>query len=61
MEDSMYLEVCVEGSPEHVLERVALEHHIEEVVVLDVLDPPCVYTCICVELKPNTETVVFRM
>ena len=25
-----------------------LEDHMEEVVVLDVLDPPCVYTFICV-------------
>ena len=61
MQGSMCLKVFVEGRPENVLEMVALEDHIQEVVVLDVLDPPCVYTCICVELKPNTETVVFRM
>ena len=61
MQDSMCLEVFVEGSPKHVLEMVALEDHIEEVVVLDVLDPPCVYTFICVEIKMNTETVAFRM
>ena len=30
-------------SPKHVLEMVALEDHIEEVVVLDVLDSVCVY------------------
>ena len=29
----------------------------EEVVVLDVLEPTCVYTFICVEIKTNTETV----
>ena len=61
MQDSMCLEVFVEGSPEHVLEMVALEDHIEEVVVLDVLDPVCVYTFICVEIKTNTETVALRM
>ena len=44
IQDSMCLEVFVDGSPEHVLEMVSLEDHIEEVVVLDVLDPPCVYT-----------------
>jgi hypothetical protein len=40
----MCLEVFVEGSPQHVLEMEAMEHHIQEVVVLDVLDPACVYT-----------------
>ncbi len=30
---------------------VALEDHMEEVVVLDVLAPTCVYTFICVEIK----------
>jgi hypothetical protein len=30
---------------------VSLEDHIEEVVVLDVLDPPCVYTFIGLENK----------
>jgi len=44
-----------------VLEMVALEDHIEEVVVLDVLDPPCVYTFICVIIKTNTETVALGM
>jgi hypothetical protein len=49
--------VFVEGSPQHVLEMVVLEDHIEEEVVLEVLAPPCVYTFICVEIKTNTETV----
>jgi hypothetical protein len=44
-----------------VLEMVALEDHMEEVVVLDVLDPPCVYTFICLEIKTNTETVTLGM
>ena len=44
-----------------MLEMVALEDHMEEVVVLDVLDPPCVYTFICVEIKTNTETVALGM
>jgi hypothetical protein len=57
----MCLEVFVEGSPQHVLEMVALEDHMEEVVVLDVLDPPCVYTFICLEIKTNTETVTLGM
>jgi hypothetical protein len=48
--------VFVEGSPQHVLEMVALE-----AVFLDVLDPPCVYTLICVEIKTNTETVALGM
>ena len=48
MQDSMCLEEFVEGSPQHVLEMVELEDHIEEVVVLDVLDPACVYKFICV-------------
>ena len=33
----------------------------EEVVVLDVLDPTFVYTFICVEIKTNSETVVSRV
>ncbi len=45
----------------HVLEMVALEDHIEEVVVLDVVAPACVDTFICVEMKTNTETVALRM
>jgi len=57
MQDSMCLEVFVKGSPRHVLEMVALEDHIEEVVVLDVLHPPFVHTFICVEIKTNTERV----
>ena len=61
MPDSVCLEVFVEGSPEHVLEMVALEDHIQEAVVLDVLDPACVYEFICVEIKTNTETVALRM
>jgi hypothetical protein len=61
MEDSMCLEVFVEGSPKHVLEMVTLEDHIEEVVVLDVLDPVCVYTFIRLEIKTNTETVAVGM
>ncbi len=36
---------------------VGLEDHMEEVVVLDVLDPTFVYTFICVEIKTNTERV----
>ena len=44
-----------------MLEMVALEDHIEEVVVLDVLDPACVYAFICVETKTNTETVALRI
>ena len=43
-----------------MLEMVALEDHIEEVVVLDVLAPPWVYTFICVEIKTNTETVALK-
>ena len=43
-----------------MLEMVVLEDHIEEVVVLDVLHPVCVYTFICVEIKTNTETVSLR-
>ena len=61
MQDSMCLEVFMEGSPEHVLEMVVLEDHIEEVVVLDVLDPVCLYTFICVEIKTNTKTVALGM
>jgi hypothetical protein len=38
-------------------EMVALEDHMEEVVVLDVLDPTCVCTFNCVQIKTNTETV----
>ena len=34
-----------------MLLMVALEDHIQEVVVLDVLDPVCVYTLISVEIK----------
>ena len=40
---------------------VGLEDHMEEVVVLDVLDPTFVYTFICVEIKTNTEIVALRM
>ena len=47
MQDSMCLEVFVEGSPSHFLELVELEDHIEEVVVLDVLDPACIYIHLC--------------
>ena len=39
---------------EHVLEMVALEDHIQEVVFLDVLDPVCVYPFISVERKTWT-------
>jgi hypothetical protein len=46
MQISMYLD-----------EMATLEDHMEEVVVLDVLEPTCVYTFICVEIKTNTETV----
>jgi hypothetical protein len=41
-------------------EMVALEDHIEE-VVMDVLAPTRVYTFICVEIKTNTETVAPRV
>ena len=37
------------------------QDYIQEVVVLDVLDPGCVYTFICVEIKTNTKTVTLRM
>ncbi len=30
-------------------------------MVVDVLDPTCVYTFICVEIKTNTETVEPRV
>ena len=40
---------------------VGLEDHMEEVVVLDVLDPTFVYTFICVEIKTNTERVAPRV
>ena len=42
-------------------EMVELEDHMEEVVVLDVLDPTFVYTFICVEIKTNTERVAPRV
>ena len=47
--------------PEAVLLMAVREDHIQEVVVLDVLDPVCVYTFICFEIKTNTETVAFHM
>ncbi len=37
--------------PEAVLLMVVQEDHIQEVVVLHVLDPVCVYTFISVEIK----------
>ena len=40
--------------PEAVLLVVVREDHIQEVVVLDVLDPVCVYTFISVEIKTWT-------
>ena len=40
---------------------VGLEDHMEEVVVLDVLDPTFVYTFICVEIKTNTKRVAPRV
>ncbi len=61
MQDSMWLEVFVEGSPQLVLEMVVLEDHIEVEAVLEVLAPPCVYTFIRVEIKTNTETVASGM
>ena len=33
----------------------------EEVVDLDVLDPVCVCTFVCLEIKTNTEAVALRM
>ena len=44
-----------------MLEMVALEDHIEDLVVLDVLDSVCVYTFICLEIKTNTQTVALGM
>ena len=44
MQGSMCLEVFVQGRLDQVLEMVSVEDHIQEVVVLDVLDPACVYT-----------------
>ncbi len=38
-----------------------VEDHMEEVVVVDVLDPTFVYTFICVEIKTNTERVASRV
>jgi len=43
-----------EGRPEDVLLMVALEDHIQEVVVLDVLDPVCVHKLISDEIKTWT-------
>ena len=42
-------------------ESLVVAFDVEVVVVLDVFDPVCVYTFICVEIKTNTETVVFRV
>ena len=39
---------------DHVLLMVTLEDHIEEEVVLDVLDPVCLYIFIYVEIKTWT-------
>jgi hypothetical protein len=55
----MCLEVFVQGMLGHVLLMVALlmvalEDHIQVVVVLDVLDPVCVYTLISVKIKTWT-------
>jgi len=52
----MCLVVFVHGMLEHVLLMVAPEDHIQVVVVLvlDVLDPVCVYTSISVEIKTWT-------
>ncbi len=51
----MYLEFFVQF--EHVLLMVAPEDHIQEVVVLDILDPVrrCVFTLISVETKAWTD------
>ena len=43
MPGSMCLEVFVQGRLDQVLEMVSVEDHIQEVVVLDVLAPVCVY------------------
>ena len=42
-------------------EMVGMEDHMEEVVVLDVLDPTFVYTFICIETKTNTVRVAPRV
>ena len=42
-------------------ESLVVAFDVEVVVVLDVLDPVCVYTFICVEIKTNTEIVALRM
>ena len=42
-------------------ESLVVAFDVEVVVVLDVFDPVCVYTFICVEIKTNTEIVALRM
>jgi hypothetical protein len=56
----MYLDVLVQGRLEGVLDQVmvALEDHIQVVVVLDVLDTVREYTFISVELKSVSETFI---
>ena len=55
------LEDFVHGMLEHVLLIVAPGDHIQVEIVLDVLDPVCVYTFIRLEIKTNTETVAVGM
>ena len=50
----MRLVVFVHGMLEHVLLIVAQEDHIQVVVVLDVLDPVCVYTSTSAQIKTWT-------
>jgi hypothetical protein len=40
---------------------VPLEDNMEEVVVLDVVEPVCVYAFVCVQIKTNAEIVALRM
>ena len=44
-------EYGVRGWLEQVLERGPLEDHVEEVVVVNVLESVCVYTFVCVEIS----------
>jgi len=54
IQGSVCLELFVQL--EHVLLMVALDDHIQVVVVLDVLDPVCAYTLICVSTLFETKT-----
>ena len=56
----MCLEVLVWGSFEGVLDQVmvALEDHMQVVVVVEVVDTVREYTFICVEIKSVSETFI---